>query len=104
MGRVGRGRQGVSHLLQIRERDGLTGQHLVGLACKRRQRWQLLPMGQAAAQHSQAGADRERGWGYAVKPQFALPSPGKPHPLRPEKQGAEGGIWEGRSQLITDSL
>lgn len=28
----------------------------MGLAGERRQRWQLLPVGQAAAQHSQAGA------------------------------------------------
>jgi hypothetical protein len=35
-------------LLQVREGDGLTG--------KRWERWQLLPMGQATAQHSQASA------------------------------------------------
>lgn len=43
-------------LLQVREGDGLAGQHLMGLAGERRQRRQLLPMGQAAAQHSQTGA------------------------------------------------
>ena len=43
-------------LLQVAEGDGLAGQHLMGLAGERRQRWQLLPMGQAAAQHSQTGA------------------------------------------------
>lgn len=42
-------------LLQVRERDRLAGQHLVGLAGERWQRWQLLPMGQTAAKHSQAG-------------------------------------------------
>lgn len=54
-----RGQAGVAHLLQVREGDRLAGQHLVGLAGERRQRWQLLPMGQAAAQHSQAGAGQE---------------------------------------------
>lgn len=43
-------------LLQVGEGDGLAGQHLVGLAGEGRQRRQLLPMGQAAAQHGQAGA------------------------------------------------
>lgn len=42
-------------LLQVREGDRLAGQHLVGLAGERWQRWQLLPMGQTAAKHSQAG-------------------------------------------------
>lgn len=48
-------------LLQVREGDRLAGQHLVGLAGERWQRWQLLPMGQTAAKHSQAGTGQEGG-------------------------------------------
>lgn len=55
----GQGEGAVAHLLQVGEGDGLAGQNLVGLAGERRQWWQLLPMSQAAAQHSQAGAGRE---------------------------------------------
>lgn len=86
-GQAGAG-PGVAHLLQVGEGDGLAGQHLVGLAGERRQRRQLLPVGQAAAQHSQTGADQEDGWGWAVRPVCsAQPSLGKPRSLGPEKQG-----------------
>ena len=77
--RVGRG---VAHLLQVREGDGLAGQHLVGLAGERRQRWQLLPMGQVAAQHSQTGAGgREGRVGTGSQATVVGPTcPGRPHP------------------------
>ena len=77
--RVGRG---VAHLLQVGEGDGLAGQHLMGLAGERRQRRQLLPMGQAAAQHSQTGAGGgEVGVGTGSQATVVGPtSPGRPHP------------------------
>lgn len=77
--RVGRG---VAHLLQVREGDGLAGQHLMGLAGERRQRRQLLPMGQAAAQHSQTGAGGGEGRvGTGRQATVVGPtSPGRPHP------------------------
>ena len=69
-------------LLQVAEGDGLAGQHLMGLAGERRQRWQLLPMGQAAAQHSQTGAGGgEVGVGTGSQATVIGPtSPGRPHP------------------------
>lgn len=51
----------MTHLLQVGEGNGLAGQYLVGLTGERWQWWQLLPVGQAAAQHSQAGAGQEGG-------------------------------------------
>ena len=73
---------GVAHLLQVGEGDGLAGQHLMGLAGERRQRRQLLPMGQAAAQHSQTGAGGgEVGVGTGSQATVIGPtSPGRPHP------------------------
>ena len=69
-------------LLQVGEGDGLAGQHLMGLAGERRQRRQLLPMGQAAAQHSQTGAGGgEVGVGTGSQATVIGPtSPGRPHP------------------------
>lgn len=81
---AGAGR-GVAHLLQVGERDRLAGQHLVRLAGEGRQRRQLLPMGQAAAQHSQAGAGRGGGGGTGSQATVGPASPGKLHFLRPEK-------------------
>ena len=43
-------------VLPVGEGDRLAGQHSVRLAAEGRPRRQLLPVGQAAAQHSQAGA------------------------------------------------
>lgn len=68
-----------AHLLQVGVGDGFAGQHLVWLAGERRQRRQLLPMGQAAAQHGQPGADRSGE--QAVRLQSILPS--QPSPAQP---------------------
>lgn len=79
--------QGVAHLLQVGEGDGLAGQHLVGLAGERRQRRQLLPMGQAAAQHSQTGAGGREGR-VGTGSQATVVGPTRPGRLHPSDQSS----------------
>lgn len=59
--RVASSTRRATHLLQVCEGHGVTGQDLVWLVRQRGQQWELLPVREAAAQHGKPGAGGEEG-------------------------------------------